>query len=90
QRAEEETQNARAYCERLVSATISRATAVNRDTDELLPSMMLDAETQISDLRRQQHTLNQYVQRMRAFSLADETESSDDSPDYTPPGPRGI
>jgi cell division septum initiation protein DivIVA len=90
QRADEETLTARTYCERLVSATVTRATAVNRDTDELLTSMMMDAETQISDLRRQQHTLNQYVQRMRAFSLADETDASGDMPEYTPPSPRGI
>ena len=89
QRAEEETQSARAYCERLVSTTVARAGAVTRDTDDLLTSMMMDAETQISDLRRQQNTLNQYVQRMRTLSLTEESDSPN-SPDYSPPNPRGI
>ena len=68
QRSQEEMRSARAYCEHLVSTTVSRASAITRDTDDLINSMTMDAETQISGLRRQQHMLDQYVQWMRSLA----------------------
>ena len=61
QRSQEEMQSARAYCENLVSTTVSLASTITRDTDDLINSMTMDSETQISDLRRQQRMLDQHV-----------------------------
>ena len=89
QRSQEEMQSARAYCEHLVSTTVSRASTITRDTDDLINSMTMDSETQLSDLRRQQHILDQYVQRMRALAVPENGEPAG-VVQYAPPAPRII
>ena len=64
-RSEDLTKEARTYAERLISETVQRSRAVARDTEELVNSMLSDTESQLSDIRRQQSYLNDYLHRMR-------------------------
>jgi ElaB/YqjD/DUF883 family membrane-anchored ribosome-binding protein len=64
-RADELTNEARSYAERLISETVQRSRAIARDTEELVGTMLSDTESQLSDVRRQQGYLNEYLQRMR-------------------------
>ena len=64
-RADELTKEARSYAERLISETVQRSRAIARDTEELVSTMLSDTESQLSDFRRQQNFLNEYLQRMR-------------------------
>jgi cell division septum initiation protein DivIVA len=64
-RADELTKEARSYAERLISETVQRSRAIARDTEELVGTMLSDTESQLSDVRRQQGYLNDYLQRMR-------------------------
>ena len=41
---------------------------ITRDTEDMVNSMVRDAETHMSDLRRQQSVLHEYVQRMRTLT----------------------
>jgi vacuolar-type H+-ATPase subunit E/Vma4 len=64
-RSEELTKEARTYAERLISETVQRSRSIARDTEELVSTMLSDTESQLSDIRRQQGYLNEYLQRMR-------------------------
>lgn len=64
-RADELTKEARSYAERLISETVQRSRAIARDTEELVNTMLSDTESQLTDIRRQQSYLNDYLQRMR-------------------------
>lgn len=44
---------------------VNRSRSIARDTEDLVNSMVSDAESHMSDLRRQQTMLEDYVQRMR-------------------------
>jgi len=66
QRADELTRDYRAYAEKLISDTVGRSRSVARETEDLVNSMVSDAESHMSDLRRQQTMLEEYVRRMRA------------------------
>lgn len=65
QRADDLTREARGYSERLISETVTRSRGIARDTEDLVNSMVSDAESHMSDLRRQQAMLDEYVQKMR-------------------------
>ena len=64
-RSDELTLEARTYAERLISETVQRSRSISRDTEDLVGNMLSDTESQLSDLRRQQGYLNEYLQRMR-------------------------
>ncbi len=64
-RADELTKEARGYAERLISETVQRSRSIARDTEELVKMMLSDTESQLTDIRRQQQYLNDYLQRMR-------------------------
>jgi hypothetical protein len=49
----------------LIAETVQRSRAIARDTEELVNTMLSDTESQLSDIRRQQIYLNDYLQRMR-------------------------
>jgi hypothetical protein len=82
--ADAESQGARIYSERLIGQATARSNAITRDTEELLLLMTTDAETQMSDLRRQQAGLSQYVQRMRTLGTEPDVVSMD-ALSYNPP-----
>jgi len=44
---------------------VQRSRAISRDTEDLVGNMLSDTESQLSDVRRQQGYLNEYLQRMR-------------------------
>ena len=44
---------------------VDRSRSIARDTEDLVNSMVSDAESHMSDLRRQQTMLEVYVQKMR-------------------------
>ena len=44
---------------------VNRSRSTARDTEDLVNSMVSDAESHMSDLRRQQTMLEDYVQKMR-------------------------
>ena len=44
---------------------VNRSRSIARDTEDLVSSMVSDAESHMSDLRRQQTMLEDYVQKMR-------------------------
>ena len=64
-RAEDLTTEARTYAERLISETVQRSRSISRDTEDLVNNMLSDTESQLSDIRRQQGYLTEYLQRMR-------------------------
>ena len=64
-RADVLTKEARSYAERLIAETVQRSRAIARDTEELGNTMLSDTESQLSDIRRQQIYLNDYLQRIR-------------------------
>ena len=43
---------------------VDRSRSIARDTEDLVSSMVSDAESHMSDLRRQQTMLEDYVQKM--------------------------
>jgi len=63
-RADDLTTEARTYAERLISETVQRSRSIARDSEDLVGNMLSDAESQLSDIRRQQSYLNEYLQRM--------------------------
>jgi len=91
QRAEELTRDARAYAQRLVSETVSRTRAIARETEDLVNTMVSDAESHMSDLRRQQTMLEDYVHRMRrAASEVDMEIESTPPPSLEDKSPKPV
>lgn len=68
ERARYEIEYGRSYSERLISDALVRATALTKDADETLRTMMADNELHIADLRRQITSLDEFSQRMRIFA----------------------
>jgi len=44
---------------------VQRSRSIARDSEDFIGNMLSDAESQLSDIRRQQSYLNEYLQRMR-------------------------
>jgi len=79
-RSDELTKEARGYAERLISETVQRSRAIARDTEELVNTMLSDTESQLSDIRRQQSYLNDYLHRMRQAATEVDMEITDIQP----------
>lgn len=71
QRDEAEMKATRAYSDRLVAQTIARGHTVAQDTEEILRVLTQDAENQVTDLRRQQNMLREYMGRLKFISDQD-------------------
>ena len=69
ERARYEIEYGRSYSERLIHDAVVRSTALSKDADETLRTMMADNELHIADLRRQIGSLDEFSQRMRVFAI---------------------
>lgn len=76
QRDEAEMESTRAYSDRIVAQTIARSNVVAQDTEQLLVTMMADAENQVTDLRRQQRVLREYMGRIGSADVHERTNGN--------------
>ena len=76
-RDEAEIKSTRAYADRIIATTLSRSNTLAQDTEQMLGVLMADAENQVTDLRRQQIVLHNYMARL---AVADDQDAAPSNP----------